>query len=214
MNTLKRKLAAILSADVVGYSKLMTDDEEATVHTIKSYRKLIESLINEHRGRLVDSPGDNLLAEFVSVVDALRCAWDTQQEIKSRNLELPENRRMTFRIGVNLGDVIEEEGRIYGDGVNVAARLESFADAGGICISGRVYDNVENKLKYKYEFLGEKTAKNIRRPIRVYKIPIETKSEEKDKTSILDSIIDMSVPVDKPSIAVLPFERGNYHGSF
>jgi adenylate cyclase len=159
VNTLKRKLAAILSADAVGYSRLMADNEEATVHTIKSYRKVIESLIVEHRGRLVDSPGDNMLAEFPSVVDALRCAWDVQKEIKSRNSELPENRRMTFRIGINLGDVIEEEGRIYGDGVNVAARLESLAEAGGILISGAVYNHAKNKVPFRYEDQGEQSVK-------------------------------------------------------
>jgi len=179
MNTLKRKLAAILSADVVGYSKLMTDDEEATVHTLKSYRKLIESLINEHRGRLVDSPGDNMLAEFASVVDALRCAWDIQSEIKSRNSDLPENRRMTFRIGVNLGDVIEEEGRIYGDGVNVAARLESLSEPGGISISGIVYNQVKNKLQFRYEDQGEQSVKNIDEPVQVYRVLMGSESTGK-----------------------------------
>ncbi|MBT8364455.1 MAG: adenylate/guanylate cyclase domain-containing protein [Deltaproteobacteria bacterium] len=142
----KRKLAAILSADVKGYSRLMGHDEDATVRTLTTYREAIVDLITEHGGRVVDTPGDNILAEFSSVVNAMRCAWDIQHEINTRNIELSENRRMNFRIGVNLGDVIEEGERIYGDGVNIAARLESLADEGGICISGTVYDQIKNKL--------------------------------------------------------------------
>ena len=130
----KRKLAAILSADAVGYSRLMAEDEAATVKTIATYREAISSLIKQHRGRVVDSPGDNILAEFSSVVDAVQCAVAVQNEIQTRNAELAKNRRMEFRIGINLGDVIDEEDRIYGDGVNVAARLEAMADPSGICI--------------------------------------------------------------------------------
>ena len=166
----KRKLSAIISADVKGYSKLMGDDEEATVRTLKAYRSAINDLSEQYRGRIVDSPGDNILAEFNSVVDAINCAVEIQRELAERNAELPENRKMEFRIGVNLGDVIEEEGRIYGDGVNIAARLESLAEPGGICISGRTYDQVENKLGLKYENLGEHQVKNIARPIRVYRV--------------------------------------------
>ena len=136
----KRKLTAILSADVEGYSRLMGEDEDTTVQTITTYREAISTLVIDHNGRVIDSPGDNILAEFASVVDAMRCAWDVQQEIKSRNNELPEDFRMNFRIGINLGDVIEEGDRIYGDGVNIAARLEGLADGGGICISGTAYD--------------------------------------------------------------------------
>src|SRR5512147_1810214 len=131
-----RKLAAILSADVKGYSRLMGADEEWTVHTLKGSKEVMRGLIGQHRGRVVDSPGDNLLAEFASVVDAVQCAVAVQKEMRSRNAELPENRKMLFRIGVNLGDVIEEDSRIYGDGVNIAARLEGLAEPGGICISG------------------------------------------------------------------------------
>ena len=136
----KRKLAAILSADVEGYSRLMDDDEEATVRTLTSYRTAIADLVQQFRGRVVDAPGDNILADFTSVVDAVNCAVEIQRELAERNAELPYDRRMEFRIGINLGDVIEEEGRIYGDGVNIAARVESMAVAGGICISGRAYD--------------------------------------------------------------------------
>jgi len=166
----KRKLAAILSADVKGYSRLMDDDEEATVRTIKAYRIAFDNLAQQYRGRIVDSPGDNILAEFNSVVDAVNCAVEIQRELAERNAELADHRKMTFRIGVNLGDVIEEEGRIYGDGVNIAARVESLAEPGGICISGRAYDQVENKLGLNYENLGEHQVKNISRPIRVYRV--------------------------------------------
>ena len=166
----KRKLAAILSADVEGYSRLMDDDEEATVHTLTAYRNEIKNLVQQYRGRTVDTPGDNILAEFTSIVDAVNCAVEIQRELAERNAELPENRRMEFRIGVNLGDVIEEEGRIYGDGVNIAARVEAMAEAGGICISGRAYDQVENKLGLEYENLGEHQVKNITRPIRVFRV--------------------------------------------
>jgi adenylate cyclase len=166
----KRKLAAILSADVAGYSRLMGDDEEATVRTLGTYRDVINTLVRKLGGRVVDFPGDNVLAEFASVVDALRCAWDIQQEIKSRNADLPENRRMNFRIGVNLGDVIEEEERIYGDGVNIAARLESLAEEGGICISGTAYDHVKNKLPLSYDYQGEQAVKNIKDSVRMYRV--------------------------------------------
>ena len=146
----KRKLTAILSADAKGYSHLMGEDEETTVRTLTTYREVISSLVIDHNGRVIDSPGDNILAEVASVVDALRCAWDVQQEIKSRNNELPENVRMNFRIGINLGDVIEEGERIYGDGVNIAARLEGLAEGGGISISGTAYDQIKNKLPFRY----------------------------------------------------------------
>jgi len=166
----KRKLAAILSADVQGYSRLMDDNEEATVRTLTSYRNAITDLTQQFRGRVVDSPGDNILAEFTSVVDAVNCAVEIQRELAERNAELPYKRKMEFRIGVNLGDVIEEDDRIYGDGVNIAARVESMAEAGGICISGRAYDQVANKLGLEYENLGEHQVKNISRPIRVYRV--------------------------------------------
>ena len=175
----KRKLTAILSADVVGYSRLMSEDEEATVRTLTTYREVLSTLVIDHNGRVVDSPGDNILAEFASVVDALRCAWDVQQEIKSRNTDLPENRRMNFRIGINLGDVIEERDRIYGDGVNIAARLEALAEEGGICISGTAYDQVKNKLPFKYEYDGEQTVKNIKEPVRVYSILMKPETVQK-----------------------------------
>jgi adenylate cyclase len=166
----KRKLTAILSADVEGYSRLMGDDEEATVRTLTSYREVLTTLIQQHNGKVLDSPGDNLLAEFVSVVDAVQCAVAVQKEIKSRNDQLPENRRMQFRIGINLGDVIQEDERIYGDGVNIAARLEGLSEPGGICISKTAFDHIESKLPYGYDFMGNQTVKNIAKPVGAYRV--------------------------------------------
>jgi adenylate cyclase len=171
----KRKLTAILSADVKGYSCLMGDDEKGTVHTLNAYKEVMTALIQNHHGRVVDAPGDNVLAEFASVVDAVECAVEIQKELKTRNAELPENRRMEFRIGINLGDVIEEGEKIFGDGVNIAARMESLAEAGGICISGTAYDQIKNKLTLGYEYHGKQTVKNISEPVRVYRVLMEPK---------------------------------------
>ena len=176
---IKRKLTAILSADVKGYSRLMGEDEKGTVRTLNEYKEVMTGLIQHHHGRVVDATGDNLMAEFASVVDAVECAVEIQKELKTRNADLPENRRMEFRIGINLGDVIEEEGRIYGDGVNIAARIESLTEAGGICISGTAYDHVENKLSLGYEYLGEQTVKNITKPVRVYRVLMEPEATGK-----------------------------------
>ena len=167
----KRKLTAILSADVKGYSRLMGEDEEATVRTITAHRKVITFVIEKYRGRVVDSPVDNILAEFVSVVDAVQSGVEIQEVIRAKNAEVPEERRMEFRIGINLGDVIQEGERIYGDGVNIAARVEGLADPGGICISGSAYEQIENKLALGYDYIGEHTVKNIVKPIRVYRVP-------------------------------------------
>jgi len=180
----KRKISAIFSADVEGYSRLMGDDEVATVRTLENYRNVMVDLIEQHRGRVVDSPGDNLLAEFGSVVDAVQCAVEIQQILKAKNAELPENRRMQFRIGVNLGDVIEEGERIYGDGVNIAARIEGLAEGGGICVSGSAYEQIENKLALGYEYLGEHAVKNITKPVRVYKVPMELGERKEKKVGI------------------------------
>ena len=169
----KRKLTAILSADVKGYSRLMSEDEAGTIRTLNAYKEMIADLVQQHYGRVVDAPGDNLLAEFGSVVDAVQCALEIQKELKTRNAKLPENRRMEFRIGINLGDVVEEEGKLFGDGVNIAARMESLSDAGGICISGTAYDQVGNKLSLGYEYLGEQAVKNIAKQVRVYRVLME-----------------------------------------
>jgi adenylate cyclase len=171
-----RKLAAILSADVEGYSRLMGDDEAATVRTITEYREAIVSAVARHSGRVVDAPGDNVLAEFSSVVDAVQCAVEIQRELRPRNAVLPPSRQMQFRIGINLGDVILEGSRLYGDGVNIAARLEGLAEGGGICLSGPAYDQVEGKLPLAYDFLGEHTVKNIARPVRVYRLRVEPRA--------------------------------------
>jgi TolB-like protein/class 3 adenylate cyclase len=166
----RRKLSGILSADAVGYSHLMQEDEATTIRTLENSKTLMSTLIQQFKGRVVDAPGDNLLAEFGSVVDAAECAVKIQDELKTKNADLPDNRRMPFRIGINLGDVVEEDDRIYGDGVNIAARIEGLADPGGICISGTAYDHVKNKLKLGYEYLGEHSVKNIFEPVRVYRI--------------------------------------------
>jgi adenylate cyclase len=175
----KRKLSAILSADVKGYSQLMSEDEEHTIRTLTGYRELMSELIQKRRGRVVDSPGDNILAEFASIVDAVQCAVDIQRELKIKNAELAETRKMEFRIGINLGDVVEEKDRIYGDGVNIAARLESLAEAGGICVSGNVYEQIENKIAVGYEYLGEQAVKNIPKPVPVYRIITDPEASDK-----------------------------------
>ena len=208
MNTerAKRKLSAILSADVKGYSRLMGEDEKGTVCTLNVYREVMAKLIQQYHGRVVDTPGDNLLAEFGSVVDAVECAVEVQKELKTRNAEFPANRRMDFRIGINLGDIIEEEGKIFGDGVNIAARLENLSEAGGVCISGTAYDQVRNKLALGYGYLGEKTVKNISEPVRVYQVLMEPEATPYRPSFELASREKMAFPLpDKPSIAMLPF---------
>src|SRR6266851_5448487 len=167
---MERKLTAILCADVFGYSRLMGEDEEATLRTLSSHRKLIDSLIEQHRGRFVNSAGDSVLAEFASVVNAVQCAVDIQTALKTENSNLPPERRMEFRIGMNLGDVMVDGEQIYGDGVNVAARLESLADPGSIFISGSVHEQLGNKLALGYQDLGEQWVKNIAKPMRVYRV--------------------------------------------
>lgn len=165
-----RKLRAILSADVKGYSLLMSDDEEFTVKTLKAYRALMSEQIEQHTGRIVDAPGDNLLAEFASAVDAVQCAVEIQKTLKERNEDLALDKRLEFRIGINIGDVIQDGDSLYGEGVNIAARIEELSDAGGVCISRNAYDHISNKLNYGYEYLGEHNLKNIEKPVRVYKV--------------------------------------------
>jgi len=172
-------MAAILSADVKGYSRLMSADEDGTVKSLKNCREIIATCVHDHKGRIVDSPGDNVLAEFASTVEAVKCAVKIQENLKTRNADLPESRRMEFRIGVNLGDVIEEKDRIYGDGVNIAARLEGLAEPGGICVSGTAFDHVKNKLSVGYQYLGKQTVKNIPDPVRAYKVLMEPEAAGK-----------------------------------
>ena len=170
---MERKLTAILCADVHGYSRLMGEDEEATFRTLSSDRKIIDWLIEQHHGRFVGSAGDSVIAEFASVVNAVECAVEIQSTLKAENAKLPPERRMEFRIGINLGDVIVDGEQIYGDGVNVAARLESLAEPGGICIGGTVKEQIGNKLALNYEDLGEQTVKNIATPVRVFRVLTE-----------------------------------------
>ncbi len=201
----KRKLTAILSADVVGYSRLMEENEEATIQTLNTYLKSMANLIQKHRGRVVDTSGDNLMAEFNSAVDSVNCAVEIQKDLAESNAKLPIEQRMQFRIGVNVGDVVEEDDKIYGDGVNIAARVESLSESGGICISGAVYEHVANKLRLDYEDLGKHQVKNISLPIQVYRIMLFPGDAKLANTA---SVEQMAFPLpDKPSIVVLPFSN-------
>jgi class 3 adenylate cyclase len=173
--TMRRRLTAIFSADVVGFCRLMNENEVATVSRLTSYRQLMTAHIETYRGRVVDSAGDNLLAEFPSVVDAVQCAVRVQRGFQELNKALPENHRMEFRIGINLGEVIDQGDRIYGDGVNIAARLQGIADPGGLCISETAYDQIENKLPLEYEYLGKREVKNIPKPVTAYRVVLERK---------------------------------------
>ena len=197
-----RRLAAILAADVAGYSRLMGADEEGTHERLKAHlRELVDPKIKEHHGRTVKNTGDGLLAEFPSVVDAVRCAVEIQRGMIDREPDMPEERQIRFRIGINLGDVIVEEHDIFGDGVNVAARLEALADPGGICVSRVVRDQVRGKLDFTFEDMGEQQVKNIARPVRVYRVRTNY-----DRASIPPGLAISALPLpDKPSIAVLPF---------
>ena len=165
-----RRLVAILAADVVGYSRLMGEDEEETLKTLRAYLEVINGLVGEHDGRVFAVGGDSVMAEFPSPVLAVRCAVRIQEDLERRNAELPEARRMQFRIGVNLGDVMVEEGNLFGDGVNIAARLQSLAPPGGVCVSDSIYQQIRNKLPFGYEHLGELSFKNIAEPVVVYHV--------------------------------------------
>ncbi len=167
---MERRLAAILAADVVGYSRLMEADEEATARTLSTYREIIEGLVASHHGRVFGRAGDSVISEFASAVEAVRCAVDIQRELEARNVDLPEDRRMRLRIGVNLGDVIVEGDNLIGDGVNIAARLEALAEPGGISLARSVFDQVKKQLDLGYEYLGEHEVKNIAEPIVVYRV--------------------------------------------
>jgi len=194
----KRKLAAILSADVAGYSRLMSEDETHTIQTLKIYRGIISDQIQNHSGRVIDSPGDNLLAEFPSAVDAVGCAVEIQNLLRKENEKFSENKRLTFRIGVNIGDIVQDGERIYGDGVNIAARIEGIGTPGGVCISRNAYDHVKDKVQIDFKYLGEHEVKNIKEPVRVYKVLLDSASPK----PLVDEPLELP---DKPSIAVLPF---------
>jgi TolB-like protein len=195
-----RKLAAILSADVVGYSRLMGADEEGTLARLRSHRRsLVDRKLSEHRGRIVKTTGDGMLVEFASVVDAVRCAVDIQRDMVEANAHLDPDKRIDFRVGINVGDIIiSDNGDVFGDSVNVAARLERVADPGGICVSGRVQEDVEGKLDVLFEDHGEQQLKNIAKPVRVYRVRLERSSQRP---------LPAPVAVNKPSIAVLPFQN-------
>jgi adenylate cyclase len=201
---MERKLAAIFAADVVGYSRLMGADEEATLDMLRSYREVVDGLIGDHRGRVFGSAGDSVVAEFASPVEATRCAVAVQRVVEERNAGVPEDRRMRFRIGINLGDIMVEGDNLLGDGVNIAARLEALAEPGGICISGAVFDQVKNRLEHGYDDLGERQVKNIAEPVRVYRVRSEPSAA--DPRAGTEGTPELALP-DKPSIVVLPFEN-------
>ena len=198
-NGMQRKLRAIFSADVKGYSKLMGDDDEFTINTITSYREIIIEIIQKYRGRVVDSPGDNILAEFNGALNAVNSAVDIQRTLEPENSKLPDNRRMDFRIGINLGDVIHREDRIYGDGVNVAARIESLAEPGGICISRGIYDQVKNKVRQGFEYLGEHAVKNITEPVRIYRVLLAPEDEGR----VIGELVTKSTKLKRPALVAI-----------
>src|SRR5260221_13338614 len=193
----ERRLAAILAAEVAGYSRLMGVDEEGTLAVLKAYRReLIDPKIAEHRGRIVKTTGDGALVEFASAVDAMRCAMEIQRAMAERNAAIPEDRRIEFRIGINVGDIIIDEGDIYGDGVNIASRVETLASPGAICLTDNAYQQMKGKLALDVSDMGEQHLKNIAQPVRVYRERLDRGVPE----------VAPALP-DKPSIAVLPFQN-------
>ncbi len=201
----ERRLTAILAADVAGYSRLMGADEEGTLAALKVLRREVaDPKIKEHRGRIVNTTGDGLLSEFASVVDAVRCAVEVQREMAARNAGEPAERRIDFRIGVNLGDIIIDENDIFGDGVNITARLQALAEPGGICVSRVVRDQVRDKLAIPFEDMGEQQVKNIARPVHAYRALLV---EMAARPSVLSETAAPRALPDRPSIAVLPFNN-------
>ncbi len=192
---IKRKLTAILAADVFGYSRMMGEDEEGTLATLDTYREVMDNLVDLYRGRVVGSAGDSLLADFTSVVDAVQCAVEIQRELAQRNSRLPNDQKMLFRIGINLGDVMIKGDDIFGDGVNIAARLESLAEPGGICVSGGVYEQLKNKLALNFQDLGKQNVKNISDPVQAYQIGGDDVSPE--------AVITQK-PVQKAGLPIVP----------
>ena len=198
----ERRLAAILAVEVAGYSRLMGTDEEGTLAALRAVRReLGDPKIAEHRGRIVKTTGDGLLVEFASVVDAVRCAVEVQREMIARNAAVPAGRRIEFRMGINVGDIIIEDGDIFGDGVNIAARLEALAEPGGICLSAAAHEQVRDRLDLVFDDLGEQQVKNIARPVRTYRVAFGASSR-----AALSVGAPLSLP-DKPSLAVLPFQN-------
>src|SRR5271169_1364583 len=211
----ERRLAAILAADIAGYSRLIGADEEGTLARLRAHRReLIDLKIAEHRGRLVKTTGDGLLVEFASIVDALRCATEVQAAMTERNAAVPADSRIEFRVGINVGDIVVEDGDIFGDGVNVAARLEGLADPGGICVSARVQEDAAGRLDLTFEDMGEQALKNIARPVRAYRVrsesPLPDPPPQAGEGSAHSARVGAAEPPplplpDAPSIAVLPF---------
>ena len=206
-----RRLAAILAADVAGYSRLIGADEGGTLERIKALRgELLDPKIAERNGRLVKTAGDGFLVEFGSVVDALRCAVDVQREMSGRNTDVPSDNRIEFRIGINVGDIVVEDGDIFGDGVNIAARLEGLAEPGGICVSARVREDAAGRLDLVFEDIGEQSLKNIARPVRVYRVGPKSPLPDPSSLAAEGGAKAAGPPLplpDKPSIAVLPFQN-------
>ena len=198
-NSVQRKLRAIFSADVKGYSKLMGDDDEYTINTITAYREIITKLIESHHGRVDDAPGDNILAEFSGALNAVYSAVEIQRTLETENGKLPDNRRMDFRIGINLGDVVHREDRIYGDGVNVAARIEGLADPGGICISRGVFSQVRKKVPQGFEYLGEHTVKNITQPVTIYRVLLAPEYEGR----VIGEPVTKTTKLKRPTLVVI-----------
>jgi len=200
----ERRLAAVLAADVAGYSRLMGIDEEGTHARLRAhFRELVNPKIKEHRGRIVKNTGDGMLAEFPSVVEAVRCAVEIQQRMAERNATIPAEKRIEFRAGINLGDVIVESSDIFGDGVNIAARLEALAEPGGVLVSNTVYEHVRDRLPFGFEDKGEQQVKNISRPVRVYRV-------REPATTVAQPILASPHPLllpNKPSLVVLPFQN-------
>jgi adenylate cyclase len=202
----ERRLAAILAIDVAGYSRLMGTDEEGTLAVMLAVRReLGDPKIREHRGRIVKTTGDGLLVEFASVVDAVRCAVEVQREMMARNIDVPAERRLEFRMGINVGDIIIEDGDIFGDGVNIAARLEALAEPGGICLSAAAHEQVRDRLDIAFDDLGDQQVKNITRPVRVYSIG--SRSSGPHEMQVISPMLAMLSLSNKPSIAVLPFQN-------
>ena len=206
--SVERKLAAVLAADVAGYSRLMGLDEEATLKTLTEYRDAMGALVTVHGVRIVGTAGDSILAEFASAIEAVRCGIEIQQDLKGRNSDLPADRRMDFRIGINLGDVMIEGDDIYGDGINIASRLEKIAEPGGLCISATIFEQVRDRIPHDFEDLGEHSVKNITRPIRVYRVPLSQKGAAPADGGTAAKGSELELP-DRPSIAILPFENVN-----
>src|SRR6516165_5521563 len=196
-----RRLAAIMAGDIAGYSRLMGADEEGTLRQLKSHRKeLVDPKITEHRGRIVKTTGDGMLVEFVSVVDAVRCAVDIQRAMIERTAQLPAEKRIKFRVGINVGDIIIDDDDIYGEGVNVAARLEALAEPGGIMVSRVVHDQVQDKLGFEFDDMGEQAVKNIARPVGVHRVHLTEQLPRSANASRAELATS-----ERPSIAVLPF---------